>query len=168
MEAGLDTGPILAEAKTAIGNETASELTEKLAQIGADLLVHYLDLVSLESVTLRGKVQPVHLIEPVYAKKIAKVETRLDFSQSADQVERQVRAFAPAAWFELDGERFRVLVADVVGSSGTPGTTIDDRLTIACASGAIHPTLVQRAGRPAMPTADLLRGRPIPAGTRLS
>ena len=79
--------------------------------------------------------------------------------------ERQVRAFYPIAWFERDGERYRVLEAVVVGRAGVAGTTIDDELTIACNFGALRPTVVQRAGRPAMPTADLLRGRPIPAGT---
>ena len=80
-----------------------------------------------------------------------------------------MRAFAssPGAFFELEGERYRVLAADVVEASGVAGVTLDDALTIACGSGAIRPTIVQRAGRPAMDTASLLRGRAIAAGTRL-
>ena len=70
--------------------------------------------------------------------------------------------------FELDGERYKVLAAEVVGDSGEPGITLDDRLAIACGASAIRPTLVQRAGKPAMETAALLRGKPIPAGTRLA
>jgi methionyl-tRNA formyltransferase len=68
----------------------------------------------------------------------------------------------------LGGERYRVIEAEVVNRAGAPGTTLDDALTIACNFGALRPTLIQRAGRPAMATADLLRGRPIPAGTRLN
>ncbi len=106
-----------------------------------------------------------------YANKIDKAEARLDFTQSAELVERQVRAFAPVpgAFFELDGERYKVLAAELVGLPGDDaGTTRDDGLAIACGSGAIRPTSIQRAGKPAMETGALLRGRPIPAGTRLA
>ncbi|MEO5708075.1 MAG: methionyl-tRNA formyltransferase [Alteraurantiacibacter sp.] len=168
MEAGLDTGPILAEARTPIGGETAGELTEKLSVVGADLLVSFLEFASHAAVTSKGKPQPTHLVDPVYAHKIDKAEFRLDFTRSAVDVERQVRAFHPAAWFELGGERFRVLAANVAEGGGQPGVTLDDALTIACGKGAIRPTQVQRAGRPAMPTADLLRGLPILAGTVLA
>ena len=164
MEAGLDTGPMLAEARTPIDRKTAGELTDEIATLGAkamvavlaDLLRHPAVVQSLEGVT--------------YASKVDKAEARLDFTDDAEQVERQVRAFAPApgAFFELAGERFRVLAADVVAGSGEPGVTLDDAMTIACAPGAIRPTTIQRAGRPAMGAPSLLRGYPIPAGTRLA
>jgi methionyl-tRNA formyltransferase len=162
MAAGLDTGPVRAEARTTVDGKTTPQLTEELAQMGAELMVQVLaDLPAYPPVA-----QPEDGV--TYAHKIAKAETRLDFSLSAIQVERQVRAFAPAAWFELEGERYRVLAADSVAGNGPAGTTLDDQLTIACASGAIRPTLVQRAGKPAMPTPDLLRGRAVPAGTLLA
>ena len=105
-----------------------------------------------------------------YAQKIDKAETRIDFSQDAVQVERQIRAFAPApgAWFEYQGERCKVLAADLAEGSGAPGEVLDEGLTIACGSGAIRPTLVQRAGRPVMGVAELLRGWAIPSGTALT
>jgi methionyl-tRNA formyltransferase len=154
-----------------------------------------------------------------YAAKIDKAEARIDFARSAVEVERLVRAMnpAPGAWFEIGGERVKVLAAEVVGatpalghpghsaslpggSSGlsgesetpaardpsfrwgdggcagesgddgidfAPGTALDDALTIACGSGAIRPTLVQRAGRGVTSADDLLRGFPIPVGTQL-
>ena len=163
MEAGLDTGPMLATLRTVIEHKTAGELTEELAMRGSQLLVG----------TIRDLAQHRKIPQPedgvTYARKIDKAEARLDFAQDAQQVERQVRAFAPApgAFFELDGERFKVLASEIAEGSGEPGTVLDDALTIACASGAIRPTLVQRAGRPAMTTAELLRGKPIPAGTTL-
>jgi methionyl-tRNA formyltransferase len=101
-----------------------------------------------------------------YASKIEKAETRIDFSVPAEQVERQVRAFnpAPGAWFEFEGERYRVLAAELSAKNGAAGTVLDDELTVACSTDAIRPTLIQRAGKPAMPTAELLRGKPIPPG----
>ena len=163
MERGLDTGAVLAEARTPIGRKTAGDLTEELARMGASLMVEVLaDLSAFPEAP-----QPDEGV--TYASKIDKAESRLDFGQSAEQVERQVRAFAPApgAFFELEGERYRVLAAEAVEGNGKPGVTLNDRLTIACASGAIRPTRVQRAGKPAMETEALLRGRAIPAGTEL-
>jgi methionyl-tRNA formyltransferase len=103
-----------------------------------------------------------------YAAKIDKAEARVDFLISAPQVERQIRAFAPGAFFEFGGERFRILAAQTqISGSAPPGTVLDDRLLIACNPGAIRPTLIQRAGKSPMAVDDLLRGFPIPAGTRL-
>jgi methionyl-tRNA formyltransferase len=163
MEAGLDTGPMLATLRTVIDGKTAGDLTLELAERGGQLLVGTLrDLAHHRKVE-----QPQDGV--TYASKTDKAEARLDFAQDALQVERQVRAFAPSpgAFFELDGERFKVLSAEVVEGDGQLGEVLDDALTIACASGAIRPVIVQRAGRPAMATGDLLRGRPIIAGTKL-
>jgi methionyl-tRNA formyltransferase len=80
-----------------------------------------------------------------------------------------VRAFnpVPGAYLTLAGERIRVLAADVIAASGPAGATIDDAFAIACGAGALRPTLVQRAGKRAMGVDDMLRGRPVPAGTML-
>lgn len=164
MERGLDTGPMLATVATPVEGKTAGELTGELAALGADLMVRVLaDLALFEP-----EVQP--LAGVTYAAKIDKAESRLDFTAPALQVERQVRAFAPApgAFFELEGERYRVLAAQVVEGEGAPGTVLDGQLTIGCGEGAIRPLIVQRAGRPAMETAALLRGRAIVAGTVLA
>ena len=164
MEAGLDTGPVLLEGRTPIDRKTAGELTEELAQLGARLIVEVLDDLS----AYPERVQPDEGV--TYAKKIDKAETRLDFMQGAAQAERQIRAFAPApgAWFEYQGERCKVLAAELAEGSGAPGEVLDDALTVACAGSAIRPTLVQRAGRPAMASADMLRGWAIGAGARLA
>jgi methionyl-tRNA formyltransferase len=189
MERGLDTGPVLLEGRTRVDWKTAGELTAELAAMGARLIVEALaDLAAFPEV-------PQAEDGVTYASKIDKAEARLDFSQSAEEVERQIRAFAPVpgAFFELDGERYKVLAAEVARRPGLDpgplalstqaqaqppavphqgrddeGVTLDDALTIACGSGAIRATLIQRAGKPAMDTAALLRGRAIPTGTRLS
>ena len=163
MEAGLDTGPVRATTEIEIRDKTTGQLTQELAELGAELMVRTLaDLEAFPCVA-----QPENGVS--YATKIDKAETKLDFSVSAEAVERQIRAFnpAPGAWFEFEGERYRILSADIVAAHGAAGTVIDDQLTIACNSNAIRPTRIQRAGKPAMPTADLLRGKAIPAGTSL-
>ena len=163
MERGLDTGPMLATVKTPIAGKTAGELTTELAEQGAALMVEVLaDLADHPPV-----IQPEEGV--TYAHKIDKAESRLDFTRAALEVERQVRAFAPVpgAFFELEGERYRVLAAEVVKGAGEPGATIDAALTIACGEGALRPVLIQRAGKPAMETAALLRGRAFPVGTVL-
>ena len=164
MEAGLDTGPMLATLRTTIDRKTAGELTAELAEKGAQLLVGTLRDLAIH----RPVAQPEDGV--TYAKKIDKAEARIDFTQPAEQVERQVRAFmpAPGAFFEFDGERYKVLAADLAEGSGAPGTTLDDALTVACGSGAIRVTRIQRAGKPAMDPADLLRGKPVPVGSSLS
>jgi methionyl-tRNA formyltransferase len=164
MEAGLDTGPMLATVETDVARKTAGELTGELAELGARLLVDVLaDLNTFPPV-----VQPDEGV--TYAAKIDKAEARIDFMASATQTERQVRAFAPTpgAFFEYLGERIRILSAEpLITGSARPAMVIDDALTIACNPGAIRPTLVQRAGRGAMKPADLLRGFAIPADTQL-
>ena len=176
MEAGLDTGPVRAEARTPVPGKTGGELTAELAVMGAGLMVAVLADLDL----YLPVAQPDDGV--TYAAKIDKAELRLDFERSAEAVERQVRAFnPPGAWFEVEGERIRVLEAEpfpgegrgtgatgpILGPGLRRGPILDDALTIACATGAIRPTLVQRAGRGVMTADELLRGLPIPVGTHL-
>ena len=163
MERGLDTGPMLTLAATLTEGKTAGALTEELAEMGASLICDTLDALD----TLVPNIQDA--ADATYADKITKAEARIDFSQTAEAVERAIRAFnpMPGAFFEFDGERFKILAADIVEESGEPGRVLDDALAIACGENAIRPTLVQRAGKAAMDTADLLRGFSIPIGTQL-
>lgn len=165
MEASLDTGPVRATTEIEIGSKTTGELTAELAELGAELMVIVLqDMAAHPAVAQSG-------VGITYAAKIDKAETRIDFLQPAEVVERQIRAFnpAPGAWFEYEGERYRILEAQIIPAQPqTAGEVLDDCLTIACGTDAIRPTLIQRAGKPAMPTADLLRGKPIAQGTMLA
>jgi methionyl-tRNA formyltransferase len=163
MEKGLDTGPVYARQATPVDRKTAGELTTEIANMGARLMVAVLGRIDAMTPTP----QPEEGV--TYAGKIDKSEARLDFTLSADEVERQVRAFnpAPGAFFEYRGERIRILAAEV-STDGGPAGTVADGLSIACASGTLRPTLVQRAGRAAMAPGELLRGFSIPAGTRLA
>ncbi|PQM27802.1 methionyl-tRNA formyltransferase [Sphingopyxis lindanitolerans] len=169
MDAGLDTGAMRLVGRTPVAGKTAGMLTDELAEMGAALMGSVLsDLAAFAPAA-----QPDAGV--TYAAKIDKSEARLDFLVSAVQVERQVRAFnpMPGAFFERDGERCKILAAEVVHPAETvagaaPGVTLDDALTIACNPGAIRATRVQRAGKPAMDAAELLRGRAVPKGTRLA
>lgn len=163
MEAGLDTGPVRATYSTRIDGKTAGALTEELAQSGGKLMVEVLANPDAFPPTA----QPEDGV--TYAAKIDKAESRIDFSRSAMEVERQVRAFnpMPGAWFALNGERIRILAAEVAPDSGVMGTILDDALLIACAEDSIRPTLVQRAGKGAMKAADMLRGFAVAPGTRV-
>ena len=162
MEEGLDTGPMLLKREVIIDSKTAGQLTEELAEVGGQLLVEWLahptspELQSDECAT--------------YATKIDKAESRTDWSATAEQVERQVRAFnpVPGAWFEAGGERIKILEAlACTDASGPPGAVLDDCLKIACGTGYVHALKVQRAGRGVMTPGELLRGFPIPKGTML-
>jgi len=163
MERGLDTGPMLASARVPIEDKTSGELHAELAEIGARLMVE--TLAQLDQL----KPEPQPELGATYAPKIDKAEARIDWSRPAELIEREVRAFAPfpGAWFELDGERIKLLKARVIGVNGAPGTVLDEVLTIACGDAAIRPLTMQRAGKPAMSAEEFLRGRPVPVGTVL-
>ena len=132
MEKGLDTGPMLAAVPTAIERKTAGELTEELAEIGAALMVEVLaKLDRIGRHAAAGRSAPP-------TRRRSKSRRRSSISpQPADQVERQVRAFnpAPGAYFEYEGERIKVLAAEISELSGAPGTVLDHGLAIACGGG---------------------------------
>jgi methionyl-tRNA formyltransferase len=163
MEKGLDTGPMLLRRETRIERKTAGALAAELAALGASLMIEALGEIG----TLARVAQPEHGV--TYAHKIEKHEARIDWTRSAAEIERQVRAFnpAPGAWFEIAGERVKLHEAEVTGQAGPPGTVLDDRLTVACGEGALRPLALQRAGRGVMTAEELLRGLAVRPGTRL-
>ena len=163
MEAGLDTGPMLSTIRTPIEDKTTGELTEELAELGASLMVQ----------TLRelDKHIPIEQddADATYAPKIDKAEARIDWSRPAADIVRHIHGLAPfpGAWCEYDGERLKLLRAEVADATGTAGTVLDDALTIACGEGAVRIIHLQRAGKPPMDAADFLRGFLIAPGTQL-
>ncbi len=163
MEEGLDTGPMMAVMGTPVGRKNTGELTEELARLGAEWMIEVLG----QWHRIGPRAQPE--AQATYAPKIRKEEARLDFTLHALVVDRRIRAFnpVPGAWFEFAGERLKLLAGDPVQVAGEPGTVLDEWLTIACGEGGIVPTSIQRPGRAPMSGAELLRGFPIPPGTRL-
>ena len=162
MDEGLDTGPMLHRLTLDIRWKNAGQVTEEMAQLGAQALIDWLENPTPP--------EPQPLAGATYASKIDKAEARIDWSQTAHEIERQVRAFnpVPGAWFEAAGERIKLLEA-AIGSdaAGKAGEVLDECLSVACGEEYIRPLKVQRAGRGAMTPGELLRGFAIPKGTIL-
>ncbi|MEM6491312.1 MAG: methionyl-tRNA formyltransferase [Pseudomonadota bacterium] len=169
MTAGLDEGPVALRKTTPITPEDdAQTLHDRLAALAGAAMVDTLRGLAAGTLTTTPQAED----GMVYAAKIDKAEARIDWAQPADAIVRQTRAFhpTPGAWFDLDGERWRLGPARVAAAASDwpPGTVLDDVLTVACGAGAIRPLQLQRPGK-AMAAADaVLRGRPIPAGKLLS
>jgi methionyl-tRNA formyltransferase len=169
MDEGLDTGPVCAEERIAIGPDmTAGELHDLMAARGAALMVKA--LATLERGALTCTPQPADGV--TYAAKIEKAEAQIDWTRSAADARNQIRGLSPwpGAYFEIahDGraERLKVLRAAITSGAGSPGTFLDNAGTIACGTGAIRLVEVQRAGKKPMSLDELLRGFELPAGTR--
>ncbi|MBV8651047.1 MAG: methionyl-tRNA formyltransferase [Alphaproteobacteria bacterium] len=168
MEEGLDTGPILLAESVPLGPATtASALHDTLAALGARLIVEALDRLAAGGLAARP--QPGQGV--TYAAKLTREEGRLDWRRPAAELERAVRGLNPwpGVWFELAGERIKVLAAELTsGPSGAaPGTVLDDSLAVACGVGALRPILLQRAGRAPAASSAFLRGYAVPRGTVL-
>jgi methionyl-tRNA formyltransferase len=169
MDEGLDTGPILMQEAVPIGAETtATELHNRLAALGARLVVAALD--GLAAGRLEARPQPEQGV--TYAAKLKRGEGHLDWRHPAAELALAVRALSPwpGAFFEAGGERIKVLAAEAVaGAPGLePGTVLDGRFTVACGKGALRLVRLQRPGKAATDAAALLRGFPVAAGTRLA
>ncbi|MEM6664142.1 MAG: methionyl-tRNA formyltransferase [Pseudomonadota bacterium] len=167
MEAGLDTGPVLAEARTPIGPEdTAATLHDRLAAIGAPLMVDTLARLAA------GDVKPFPQADSsvTYASKIDKAEARMDWLLPAVEIDRMIRGLSPfpGAWCEFAGQRVKLLMSQVEAGQGGPGEVLDDRLLISCGTGAIRLTRLQRAGKAAADAATFLQGFRIAKGDRLT
>ncbi len=164
MDEGLDTGAMLLADRLPIGPQTdAQDLHDRLAAQGAGLMVRA--LAGLDGLTARP--QPDQGV--TYARKLAKEEGRLDWTRAAAALDRQVRAFTPwpGVWCQVGGERLKVLRACPAEGRGVPGTVLDDALAVACGDGALRLLRLQRPGKGPMDAADLLRGFPLPPGSRL-
>ncbi len=164
MEAGLDTGPVLLREAVTIGaEETTGQLHDRLSALGAGAIVRTLEQLD----GLEPEVQPEDGVR--YAAKIDKAEARIDWSLPAVEVDRSIRGLSPfpGAWTEWNGARLKVLASRVEDGVGPPGTVLDDALLVACGSGAVRLTRLQRAGKGAQDASEFQRGAAIAAKERL-
>jgi methionyl-tRNA formyltransferase len=164
MEAGLDTGPVLLREATSIGpEETTGDLHDRLSGMGARLIVEALARLD----DLSATPQPQDGV--TYADKIDKAEARVDWTQPAAALDRQIRGLSPfpGAWTEHDGTRIKLLASRVAEGEGAPGTLLHDPLRVVCGSGAVEIMQLQRAGKSAQSADEFLRGWPLPEGTQL-
>jgi methionyl-tRNA formyltransferase len=168
MEEALDSGPIAMSERVAIPcDATAGDLHDRLARLGADLMVRALGALERGSLMLT----PQPEIGVTYAHKIAKDETRIAWGRPWQEVHNHIRGLSPVpgAWFEINGEglRIKVLRATKGEGNGAPGTVLDDKLTVACGEGSLRILELQRAGRQPMKAHEFLRGMTVAAGRRL-
>jgi methionyl-tRNA formyltransferase len=166
MDAGLDTGPVAMAERVAITQDmTAGELHDKLAPLGADLMVRALAALERGSLMLtpQGETGVTH------AAKITAEDSRISWGAPWQAVHDRCRGLSPfpGAWFEAQGSRIKVLRTTRGEGAGAPGCVLDDKLTVACGEGAIRILELQRAGRQPMTAEAFLRGARIGAGTRL-
>jgi methionyl-tRNA formyltransferase len=176
MEAGLDTGPVLATEQTRIFPfDTTGTVHDRLAGLAADLAVT--SLAGLADGALIPKPQPDE--GATYAHKVTAEDQRIDWNRPAAEVDCQIRGLSPfpSAWFHYtpDGEteplRMKALMSRVEDgdSDAAPGELLDQELLVQCGDGAaIRLLKAQKPGSKAMQAADLLRGLPIPAGAKFA
>jgi methionyl-tRNA formyltransferase len=158
MEAGLDTGPVLMREALPIGpTETTADLHDRLSAFGARLIGQALRALPLPAVP-----QPEDGV--TYAAKIDKAEARVDFTQSAIEVDRLIRGLSPfpGAWISVGGERVKLLRSRLGQGQGLPGQVLDG-FTIACGDGAVEVLEAQREGKRPMAAVEVLKGLTIPA-----
>jgi methionyl-tRNA formyltransferase len=167
MDEGLDTGDMALIERIPIGAAmTAGELHDTMAPRGAKLMAQAISELEQGRLTLTPQPQG----GVTYAAKIDKVETRIDWGRPWNTVHDHMRGLAPfpGAWFELGKDRVKVLRSARGEGNGAPGTVLDDRLTVACAGGAVRIVELQKAGGKPMRAEDFLRGAPVKVGTRLA
>ena len=162
MTEGLDEGAILLSEETPItADDTAATLSDRLSRLGAGLLPRALGALE------RGNaVETPQAGEPTYARKIKSAEARIDWTRPAAEIDRHIRGLSPfpGAWFEIDGVRVKALMSRLTDDAGAPGQTLDDQLLIACGSGAVRLTTVQREGKGRQSADEFVRGFAVPAG----
>lgn len=166
MDAGLDTGPVVAKESTPIkADDTTSVLSERLADLGAKLLIETIKKID-ELIP-----KPQSNIDVSYAKKIDKKEAKIDWSLDFQIIEQQIRGLSryPGAWAYYNDERIKFLNVRINSSNqnnqAEPGMVIGTPLVIACEGGALEITLLQRSGKSVQTTEDFLRGFPIQIGS---
>ncbi len=167
MDEGLDTGPVFAQRRLAIGaDDDSGTLHDRLALLGADALLETLDDIAAG----RARSAPQPQVGATYAAKIEKSEARLNWLRPAVELERAVRAFrpAPGAFAHLAGEPVKVWRSRVVAGEGAPGSVLrsSNALHVACGSGSLSLEELQPAGGRRMPAAEFLRGRRLAPGAR--
>ena len=170
MAEGLDTGPVAMSERIAIGpDDTAGMIHDTLMRLGADLMVRALAALSRGGLDFHDQQG-----ETTYAAKIDKAEARIDWAQPARDVHNLIRGLSPfpGAWFEVEingkRERIKALRSAPGEGSGDAGCVLDDTLSVACGSGAVRLTELQRAGKAPMGAEVFLRGMAIAPGTVLA
>ncbi len=167
MDVGLDTGPVMLTATTPISEaDTTGDVHDRLSALGAALMVEGLAKLEAGPVTLHPQTEEGVTI----AAKVSPAEARIDWKKTGHEVACHIRGLSPfpGAWFELDGQRIKILHATAEWGSGEVGEALNDELLIACGEDAVRLTRLQRAGKGQMTAEEFQRGARIGRGRRLA
>ena len=163
----LDSGPIMMKSKIKISKNTKfNELSEQLSNLGSSMIIDSLDLIESKAVKFIEQNDK----DATYAKKIDKMETKIDWKDDAKIIIGKINAFSPSpgCWFKYQGVRVKIIDAKEVDASGTPGQIINKNFTIACSKNAIQILVLQKEGKKIMSAIDFLKGNEIEIGSKLT
>jgi len=165
--AELDAGPVLLQSKIKITKEiNYLELSRQMSELGAKLILDTLKLIENKMTNFTEQNES----EATYANKIEKSETRINWNDDAEKIIAKINAFCPnpGSWFELNGNRIKIIKAKEIISKGIPGTILDENLTIACSKNAVRIIELKKEGKQKMTTDEFLRGNKIKTGQSLN
>ena len=160
IEEKLDSGPILATKEIKLNyDETYGEIEKKFSIMGANLLIEKLKVIKEGNLKLINQTHS----EATYAKKIDKNETKINWNLDAEKVIAHIHGLSPnpGAWFEYQGERFKVLKVKKTQLSGKAGLVLDEKLIVACKSNSIQILEIQRQGKNKQDVREFLLGKKI-------
>ena len=163
----LDAGPVLLQSKIKITKEiNYKELSDQMSELGAKLILDTLKLIENKSANFIKQNESM----ATYAKKIEKTETKINWNDDAEKIIAKINAFSPnpGSWFDLNGNRIKIIKAKKVMSKGIPGTILDDNLTIACSKNAIRIIELKKESKQKMTADEFLRGNKIKTGQSLN
>ncbi len=163
----LDAGPVLLQSKIKITKEiNYKELSDQMSELGAKLILDTLKLIVNKSAKFIKQNESV----ATYAKKIEKTETKINWNDDAEKIIAKINAFSPnpGSWFDLNGNRIKIIKAKKVMCKGIPGTILDDNLTIACSKNAIRIIELKKESKQKMTADEFLRGNKIKTGQSLN
>ena len=163
----LDAGPVLIQSKIDISKESNhEELRDKMSELGAKLIIDSLKLIKdNKAVFVKQNESNV-----TYAKKIEKIETKIDWNDNAGRVIAKINAFSPkpGCWFNLHGTRIKIIKAKEIKNMGNPGTILNKNFTIACSKNAVQILKLKKEGKQIMTTQEYLKGNEINIGQNLN
>jgi methionyl-tRNA formyltransferase len=163
----LDAGPILIQSKIKITQEiNHKELSDKMSKLGAKLILDTIKLIEDNKVNFIEQKET----DVTYAKKVQKIETKINWNDTADKVIAKINAFYPnpGSWFELNGTRIKIIKAKEKINKGVPGTILDNKFTIACSKNAVQIIELKKEGKQITTADEFLRGNEIKIGQTLN
>ena len=164
----LDAGPVLIQSKLSISNRiNYSEMSEKMSDLGAKLIIEALELIENN----KANFTPQDETKVIYAKKIEKIESKINWNESAEEILAKIRAFYPnpGTWFELNGKRIKITKAIAVEKVDKVGAIIDsNKMIIACKKNALQILELKKEGKKLMQVNEFLKGNKIKNGQILS